>query len=212
MQKVFKMMKSLNLLRGPGLWVSRMYFNFDEPAFNCKEVRQAIHHAINLDEIVDNVLGGAGSVGSAGHIQPDTQWYYPDVKQYSYDVEKAKELLKQAGAIDSNNDGIMEFDGKPMKYEAIFSEKDVQYAELIASYLKEIGIELEIKTYDDNTVKTLIGEGNFTLAVNGHGSFGGDPILLARFASDSSGTPKVTAQGGKKTGIMKSIIRFLMNP
>ena len=195
--KSFQNDEKYKFIEGPGLWVSRMYFNFDEPAFNCKEVRQAIHHAINLDEIVDNVLGGAGSVGSAGHIQPDTQWYHPEVKQYSYDVEKAKELLKQAGAVDSDNDGIMEFDGKPMKYEAIFSEKDVQYAELIANYLKEIGIELEIKTYDDNTVKTLIGEGNFTLAVNGHGSFGGDPILLARFASDSSGTPKVTAQGGK---------------
>lgn len=195
--KSFENDDKFKFIEGPGLWVSRIYFNFDEPALASKEVRQAIHHALDLEEILDNVMGGAGSVGSAGHIQPDTPWYNPDVAQYPYDVDKAKELLAQAGAQDSDKDGILEFDGKAMKYEALFNERDVQYAELVASYLKEVGIELEIKTYDDNTVKTLIGEGNFTLAVNGHGSFGGDPVLLARFAADSSGTPKVTAQGGK---------------
>jgi len=193
----FKDDAKYKVIEGPGLWVSRLYFNFNEPAFNSKEVRQAIHYALNLDEIVDKVAGGAAIAGSAGHIQPDTPWYNPNVKQYPYDVEKAKALLKEAGAVDSNNDGIMEFNGKEMKYEAIFSDKDVQYAELVASYLKEIGIILEVKTFDDNTVKTLIGEGNFTIAVNGHGSFGGDPILLGRFASDSDGAPQVTAQGGK---------------
>ena len=185
------------VLEGPGLWVSRLYFNFNEPAFNSLEVRQAMYHAMNLDEIVEKVKDGAAIAGSPGHIQPDTPWYNSNIKEYPYDVEKAKALLTEAGAVDSNNDGIMEFNGKEMKFEAIFGEKDVQYAELIVNYLKEIGIELEVKTFDDNTVKTLIGEGNFTLAVNGHGSFGGDPILLGRFASNSDGAPQVTGQGGK---------------
>ncbi|MFA5523226.1 MAG: ABC transporter substrate-binding protein [Tissierellales bacterium] len=193
----FKSDDKYKVLEGPGLWVSRLYFNFNEPAFSSKEVRQAMHHALNLDEIVEKVKSGAAIAGSAGHIQPDTPWYNPNIQQYPYDVEKAKALLVEAGAVDSNNDGVMEFEGKEMKFEALFGEKDVQYAELVVNYLKEIGIELEVKTSDDNTVKTLIGEGNFTLAVNGHGSFGGDPVLLGRFASDSDGAPKVTAQGGK---------------
>ncbi|MCU6800571.1 ABC transporter substrate-binding protein [Alitiscatomonas aceti] len=185
------------VLEGPGLSVTRLYFNFDEEAMAVKEIRQAMYHAVNLDEIVEKAYGGAGYPGSAGHVQPGTPWYNPDVRQYAYDVETAKKMLSEAGAADSNGDGILEYNGEEMSYTLTFTENDEKLAELLVSYMKAVGIELVPQSADDATVKAAISEGNFELAFNTNGSFGGDPVFLSRFATvGADGTPSVTGQGG----------------
>lgn len=186
------------VLEGPGLSVTRLYFNFDEEAMAVKEIRQAMYHAVNLDEIVEKAYGGAGYAGSAGHVQPGTPWYNPDVRQYAYDVETAKKMLSEAGAADSNGDGILEYNGEEMSYTLTFSENDEKLAELLVSYMKAVGIELVPQSADDATVKAAISEGNFEIAFNTNGSFGGDPVFLSRFATaGADGAPSVTGQGGK---------------
>lgn len=185
------------VLEGPGLSVTRLYFNFDEEAMAVKEIRQAMYHAVNLDEIVEKAYGGAGYPGSAGHVQPGTPWYNPDVRQYAYDVETAKKMLSEAGAADSNGDGILEYNGEEMSYTLTFTENDEKLAELLLSYMKAVGIELVPQSADDATVKAAISEGNFELAFNTNGSFGGDPVFLSRFATvGADGAPSVTGQGG----------------
>lgn len=186
------------VLEGPGLSVTRLYFNFDEEAMAVKEIRQAMYHAVNLDEIVEKAYGGAGYPGSAGHVQPGTPWYNPDVRQYAYDVETAKKMLSEARAADSNGDGILEYNGEEMSYTLTFTENDEKLAELLVSYMKAVGIELVPQSADDATVKAAISEGNFELAFNTNGSFGGDPVFLSRFATvGADGAPSVTGQGGK---------------
>lgn len=186
------------VLEGPGLSVTRLYFNFDEEAMAVKEIRQAMYHAVNLDEIVEKAYGGAGYAGSAGHVQPGTPWYNPDVRQYAYDVETAKKMLSEAGAADSNGDGILEYNGEEMSYTLTFTENDEKLAELLVSYMKAVGIELVPQSADDATVKAAVSEGNFELAFNTNGSFGGDPVFLSRFATvGADGAPSVTGQGGK---------------
>lgn len=185
------------VLEDPGLSVTRLYFNFDEEAMAVKEIRQAMYHAVNLDEIVEKAYGGAGYPGSAGHVQPGTPWYNPDVRQYAYDVETAKKMLSEAGAADSNGDGILEYNGEEMSYTLTFTENDEKLAELLVSYMKAVGIELVPQSADDATVKAAISEGNFELAFNTNGSFGGDPVFLSRFATvGADGAPSVTGQGG----------------
>lgn len=185
------------VLEGPGLSVTRLYFNFDEEAMAVKEIRQAMYHAVNLDEIVEKAYGGAGYPGSAGHVQPGTPWYNPDVRQYAYDVETAKKMLSEAGAADSNGDGILEYNVEEMSYTLTFTENDEKLAELLVSYMKAVGIELVPQSADDATVKAAISEGNFELAFNTNGSFGGDPVFLSRFATvGADGAPSVTGQGG----------------
>ena len=186
------------VLEGPGLSVTRLYFNFDEEAMAVKEIRQAMYHAVNLDEIVEKAYGGAGYAGSAGHVQPGTPWYNPDVRQYAYDVETAKKMLSEAGAADNNGNGILEYNGEEMSYTLTFTENDEKLAELLVSYMKAVGIELVPQSADDATVKAAISEGNFELAFNTNGSFGGDPVFLSRFATvGADGAPSVTGQGGK---------------
>lgn len=190
--------ENITVLEGQSLWVSRLYFNFDNAALANKEVRQAISYAIDRQEIVDKAFEGAGLAGTAGFVHPNSPWYNSDVTVYNKDVEKAKSLLAEADATDSDGDGVLEFNGKAMSFELLISDSDEAMAELLKAYLQEVGIELTVKTSDDSTVKSLIQEGNFTLAANGHGTFGGDPKYMAALATDTSSAPKVTTQGGTR--------------
>ena len=59
-------------------------------------VRQAISHLIHREGIVQRVLNGIGSPG-VGPVPPTLPWYNDDVYKYDYSIDKAKELLAEAG-------------------------------------------------------------------------------------------------------------------
>ncbi len=61
------------------------------------EVRQALKHLVNREELVEKVLLGHGQVANDHPIGPANQYYAADLPQNSYDPEKAKSLLKKAG-------------------------------------------------------------------------------------------------------------------
>lgn len=187
-----------SVIEGPGLWVGRMYFNFGVEELNIKEVRQAMYTAINRDELVKKALKNAAEPGNPGHIHPTSEWYSP-AKEYTFDTETAKALLTSVGIADTNGDSVVEYNGKELIYEFIVPEDQVPLAELVTKYLGDIGIKLNVKAMDQNSVASLIKEGKFTLAFNGHGSFGGDPVLLKGFVSEKTdaSTPQVTTQGGQ---------------
>jgi peptide/nickel transport system substrate-binding protein len=68
-----------------------------KPPFDKKEVRQAVCHAINRDQIIKTLLEGFAS-RLDGPIGPGQYGYDPNLKpKLDYDPEKAKKLLAQAG-------------------------------------------------------------------------------------------------------------------
>lgn len=191
--------EKFKVIEGPGLWVYRMYFNFDIEVLGLKEVRQAIYYSINRDEVVQKALKNAGLAGNPGHIHPDSEWYFNGIKDYQYNIDKAQQLLERVN-VKTNSKGIREYRGKALEYELLAVEDRVNEAEMIKKYLGDIGIVVTVKAMDQKSVDGLIKEGKFQMALNGHGSFGGDPVLLARFVSKGvnlGSTPMVTAQGGK---------------
>lgn len=60
-------------------------------------VRKALKHAINRQEMVDKILQGHGAVGNDHPIGPANQYYAADLPQNDYDADKAKFYLKEAG-------------------------------------------------------------------------------------------------------------------
>lgn len=188
----------LKVIEGPGLWVYRLYFNFNRPELRQVALRQAFYYAINRQELVEKVTGGGGVPGNPGHIIPDSEWYSANVQQYDFSVEQAKRLLDDAGIVDKNGDGIREYQGKALKYELLAAEDRTKESELVKGYLAAIGVQITVKTMDQKSLDAMVSDGNFSIALNGHGSFGGDPVLLARFVSNNSqgATPGSTVQGG----------------
>jgi len=65
--------------------------------YSNSEVRKALKHAINRQEMVDKVLLGHGAVGNDHPIGPANQYYAADLPQLDFDPDKAKHHLKNAG-------------------------------------------------------------------------------------------------------------------
>ncbi|MEM7171110.1 MAG: ABC transporter substrate-binding protein [Pseudomonadota bacterium] len=78
-----------------------LHFTFpmrmDTAPFDDNNVRQALKHAINREEMLQKILKGHGSVGNDNPIGPSYRYYDKDLAQTPYDVDKAKWHLQQAG-------------------------------------------------------------------------------------------------------------------
>ena len=69
----------------------------DNSPFNDVNVRRALKHGINRQEMVDKILLGHGKAGNDTPIGPANQYYHSEMEQLSYDPDKAKFYLKEAG-------------------------------------------------------------------------------------------------------------------
>jgi peptide/nickel transport system substrate-binding protein len=184
---------------GPGLFIVRMYLNFDIPDFNNVIVRQALYTAINRSEIVQKVYNNGCTVGNSGYVCPDSGWYSSNITQYPFNLDKAGQMLDGVAKKDTGGDGIRKYNGKAMQYELLTTSDKMGEAQLITGYFNQIGVKITIKTVDQKTLKSQIQSGTFQIAIDGHGSMGGDPVMLANFTSPSVNTgttPIVTRQGG----------------
>jgi len=122
-------------------------YNLKHPFFADKRVRQAISYAINKEEIISGVLLGLGKPAT-GPYKPGTWAYNENVKTYSYNPQKARELLRAAGWTKTNNDGFLEKDGRPFTFELVTNqgnETRQKCAEIIQRQLKEVGIDVKIR-------------------------------------------------------------------
>ena len=75
----------------------QLQFRMSRPPFDKLEVRQAVNHAINRDELNQVVLAGKGEVAWMPFPQSSKAYNAAVAQRYPYDVEKAKRLLRQAG-------------------------------------------------------------------------------------------------------------------
>jgi len=69
--------------------------------------------------------------------------------------------------------------GEELKFELLTIGKYSREAELIKSQLKEVGIEIGVKVMDWSTMDAILKEGNFFIAINGHGGIANPRILKA---------------------------------
>ncbi|SHF46214.1 peptide/nickel transport system substrate-binding protein [Litoreibacter ascidiaceicola] len=65
--------------------------------FDNMNVRKALKHGINREELVNKILQGHGQVANDHPIGPANQYYAADLEQNSYDPDKSKFYLKEAG-------------------------------------------------------------------------------------------------------------------
>jgi peptide/nickel transport system substrate-binding protein len=65
--------------------------------FNDNNVRLALKYAVDRQELVDKILAGHGSVSNDNPIGPANRYFYADMEPKTYDPDKAKFHLKEAG-------------------------------------------------------------------------------------------------------------------
>ena len=138
----------LQVQRVPGTIITIM-FNFGMPPFDNQEVRKALNYAVNVDEIIQYVLSGAGT-HLASATKPGMLGHDPDLKPYPYDPDKAKQLLAQAGFADGFEATLDAPNGRYLNDKAV--------AEAIVGQLQKIGLKITLNVPDYNTlVQKIVG-------------------------------------------------------
>ena len=156
-------------------------------------LRKAIAYAIDMDAVSKQFYHGLSTPAKSQLSPLFPSLHNPEINGFKQDVEKAKQLLDEAGFKDVDGDGIREGkDGKPVKYTlAMMSGGEI--AEPLAQYYiqqwRAIGLDVELLD------GRLLDSKNFYNRVNGDDpaidfciagiGFGTDPQQLAIFGKNA---------------------------
>ncbi len=137
--------KSYTLNKQP--WLQTVFFGMnqspelpggkDGPFLNNKKLRQALNYALDKDKIMKYVLKNRGLAAVNGPIPDGMPGFNPDIKGYTYDKVKAKQLLSEAGYPD----------GKGLNLTLVTGNEEIQKTIAIAvqEQLREFGINLQLE-------------------------------------------------------------------
>ncbi len=159
--------------------VQAVYLNHAVAPLDNETVRRAMCYAINRQEIMDMVADGHGvAVGSS--IYPKlTRYFLPElVDRYPYDVEKARELLAQAGYPD----------GFDLTIAVVSSyQPHMDTAEVVVEQLRAIGINASVQPMDSATwINDVYVGRNFQATITGVDAKNVTArAMLERFVSDN---------------------------
>ncbi len=125
-------------------------WNLERPIFQDRRVRQALAHAVNVPQIIKYVLYGQG-VQSNGTYPPQMWFANPDLEPFTYDPDRARRLLAEAGWKDKDEQGFLVKDGERFEFTLITNQaneirKDV--ATLIQDDLNALGIDVDVEIYE----------------------------------------------------------------
>jgi peptide/nickel transport system substrate-binding protein len=121
--------------KSPGFQIDTISMNTEKAPFNNPLVRQAFAYAVNYDSIINDIYYG-NAIRIGGIIPEGMFGYNPDAKKYEYNLNKAKELLTQAGF------------AKGLEVEMAISENNEtrsNIAVLLQAELAKINVKVNIK-------------------------------------------------------------------
>ena len=159
---------NMKIYQGDGMNINYMAFNCARAPFNDPKLREAISHAINRDELVKYLYQGYASVANSP-LPSFIPGYDKTVQPYNYDVEKAKQLLKDAGK--SNLKVKIITYSNPRPYNSAGGQK---LAESVQNYLAKIGVTATIDSYNWTDYKTKVANGEGDLFFYGWTGDNGD--------------------------------------
>lgn len=157
----------------------------ENPILQKKDVRKAILHALNRQEIIDLALGGFGRVQNSWVSSEIKDFYEPNVPKYEYNVDKANQLLDAAGY----KKGADGFRFTLRLYYTAGDTPRERASEIVKSQLAKVGIDIKLVTADWPTLKEWITtKYDFDLAWFGHAT-GPDPDRLFTYYHGSAILP-----------------------
>jgi peptide/nickel transport system substrate-binding protein len=128
------------------------------PALLDRNVRLALAHATDKQNIIDVAMLGLATPGLT--LVPDTMgdWYNP-LEDYAFDIAKANQILDEANYKDTDGDGVREMpDGsKPLNFR-LYWPNDIpeapRIADLLADSWGQIGVKVEPQAFDPDALTT----------------------------------------------------------
>ena len=170
--------ESVTTLTSPSTTVWYVGMNVQKAPFDNEKVRQAVAYALDPQGYIDLVFSGEATPANYTMLPPSVDGYVSGCSDYSCNVEKAKELLAEAGYPDGFTFTIT----VPSNY-----QPHVDTAVVLAQQLSAVGVTADIQKVDWNTwVNDVYGGRNFQSTVVGFDSSTLNASgMLARWVSDN---------------------------
>ena len=137
------------------------------PALQDPAFRHALGYALDIDRLVESAYQGAADPGDTfiPSAYESYRWEPPADEAFTFDLDRAGELLDEAG-YEVGSDGLRTMpDGSPIGTLRLFAraeeERSVTIMEFFQEWLAEIGIESEVSTMESNQLTDVILEGAF---------------------------------------------------
>lgn len=139
--------------------------NIKRPKFSDRRTREALAHLLDINKMIQTVMYGYAQP-TIGPINPSkTKMYNSEIKPFEYNLEKAKQLLAEAGWKDTNGDGTLDkiIDGKQTEFiiDYIYNagnDTRKQTGLLLQEEARKVGITINVQQQEwsifiDNTKK-----------------------------------------------------------
>ena len=172
--------ENLTLEKTDALAIDYIGINTEKEPFNNKLVRQAITHAFDQEAVLSGVFNGSGTP-AIGPLSPVTLGYDENLERLEYDMDRARELLKEAGYEDGFDATIMVNEDNPERLDtAIWMQES----------LAELNINIDIEQVEWGAYLEMTGNGEHDMFVLGWSNPPADPnhLLSTLFHSDMIGS------------------------
>jgi peptide/nickel transport system substrate-binding protein len=159
----------------PGVPFLYIGWNQDTPFFTDRRVRLAMTQMIDRKTILQHLLKNSGKI-ITGPYFINSKENNPDIQPWPYDVQKAAQLLDEAGWKDRDGDGIRDKDGRPFRFKLLYSADYILYqnlAKILKDSAAKLGIDIIADPVEWSILATRLPEHNFESMIMG---WGGDII------------------------------------
>ena len=169
--------------------VNHIVLNNTSPILSDKAVRQAMMWAIDRQVIADEIFLGQAELASSS-LSPGTgDFYNPNVTQYSYDPDKAGQLLDGAGWTRSGDDTRTK-DGQELTFTCYLKTGDAarrSEAEVVQQYLADVGVRMELQEAASTQILDQLPKGEIDAGLfNWTYGDGSDPDASSTLASNGA--------------------------
>lgn len=182
----------LRVTRTPSANFQYLGINLTQPLLRDVRVRRAVAYAIDREAIVKEILNDQARVASS--LLPPEHWAHArHVRTFPHDAMRARRLLDLAGLRDPDGPGPLP--RATFSFKTTTDDLSRRIAEVLAAQLGEVGIRLEIRSYDWGTFFGDIQRGEFHLySLQWVGI--GDPDILRQILHSEMRPPAGSNRGG----------------
>jgi peptide/nickel transport system substrate-binding protein len=189
-------------------------WNADKPLFKDVKVRTALSFAFRRDELIERVFAGLGQPTS-GPFLPESGYLDPAIQPLPFDLERARQLLAEAGFSDTDSDGLVDkvIDGKktPFEFTLLIYGNRPEYTALSNIYkddLLKIGIKMKAESAEWSLMQKKMDEKQFDAFTGGWAmSWDNDPYQT--WHSSQADVPKGSNRVGFRNPEADKLIETL---
>jgi peptide/nickel transport system substrate-binding protein len=172
------------------------------PALRDVKVRQALAYATDKQALIDTVLLGLGEPGLTLVTTGHGEGFNRTLKDYPFDLEKAKQILEDAGYKDTDGDGIREMPGdpkKPLSFRYSYPSDQLtdgqRFFELLSDMWKQAGVELKLQAMQADALTQVCCPAFDFDVINWGWGAGVDPSSLLNIATSAEITTGTSETG-----------------